>query len=140
MGKPNVYTVDRFRRQEVLNVLASALKDYSEISFAYVFGSFSGSGPFRDIDVGVYFKPFEREKAIRLSLNLISELSEKVGLPVDVQILNEAPIPFLFHAIRGEPLFFRDEELLTDLIERTAQRYLDIAPLLRHYTKEAFAR
>ena len=46
---------------------------------------------------------------------------------------------FCFHVLREERILSRDERLLSDLIEDTVRRYLDIAPLLRRSTKETFA-
>src|SRR5712691_5437124 len=58
---------------------------------------------------------------------------------VDVRILNAAPVPFLYHVLKGQILVSREEERLASVMEDTIRRYLDIAPLLRHYTQEAFA-
>ena len=58
---------------------------------------------------------------------------------MDVRIVNEVPISFLYHVLRGMLLFSRDDVRLAEVIEDTTRRYLDIAPLLRHSTKEAFA-
>jgi len=66
-------------------------------------------------------------------------LSRIVGFPVDVRLANQAPLSFLFHALRGRLLIVRDETLLADLIEQTARRYHDLAPFLRQATRDAFA-
>ena len=58
---------------------------------------------------------------------------------MDVRIANQAPLSFLFHALRGRLLIVRDEYLLADLMERTARGYHDVAPLLRQATRDAFA-
>lgn len=58
---------------------------------------------------------------------------------VDLRVVNNAPVSFLFHVLRGHPLLVRDERVLADLIERTARTYHDRAPLLRRATREAFA-
>lgn len=46
---------------------------------------------------------------------------------------------YQYHALRGRLLVCNDEDFLTDLIEDVARRYLDLAPLLRRGTKDAFA-
>ena len=56
-----------------------------------------------------------------------------------MQPLNHAPIPFVFHALRGRLLFSRDDERLATIIEDTVRRYLDMEPLMRNATREAFA-
>ena len=50
-----------------------------------------------------------------------------------------APVSFHFHVLRGECILSRNDCLLGDVIEDTVRRYLNIAPLLRRSTKEAFA-
>lgn len=58
---------------------------------------------------------------------------------MDVCVLNEAPLSFVYHVLRGRLLVCRDEECLTEILEDVARRYLDLAPLLRQGTKDAFA-
>ena len=58
---------------------------------------------------------------------------------MDVQPLNDAPIAFVFHALRGRLLFSRDDERLAATIEDTVRRHLDMEPLIRSATQEAFA-
>jgi hypothetical protein len=41
--------------------------------------------------------------------------------------------------LRGQLILNRDDDLLADVMERTISHYLDIAPVLRRATKEAFA-
>ena len=72
-------------------------------------------------------------------VELADRLSRRVGYPVDVRALNEAPLPFVFHALRGELLVSRDDERLAEVLEGTGRRYLDIAPVLRRATRDAFA-
>jgi hypothetical protein len=75
----------------------------------------------------------------RADLDLAVALSRIAGFPVDVRLANQAPLSFLFHALRGRLLTVHDESLLADLIERTARRYHDVAPFLRQATRDAFA-
>ncbi len=93
----------------------------------------------RGSDVGVYLRDDQLLGAVSLELDLAQRLSEAVKLPVDVRILNAAPVPFLYHVLKGQILVSREEERLASVMEDTIRRYLDIAPLLRHYTQEAFA-
>jgi hypothetical protein len=60
-------------------------------------------------------------------------------MPVDVRALDEAPLAFRFHALRGRLLLSRDDERLAQTIEETTRSYLDIEPILRVATREAFA-
>ena len=56
-----------------------------------------------------------------------------------MRVLNDAPVTFLFHVFReGRLLFSRNDERLADLMERTVREYLDMEPLLRRATIEAY--
>jgi predicted nucleotidyltransferase len=134
-----LYTRDDAQRARVVDQLSAELGGESDIVFAYLYGSFVDSSRFHDVDVGVYFDPIEPDQAGARALALAERFSDRVGLPVDVRVLNNAPVPFLFHVFCGQVLVSRDDERLENLIERTAQRYFDIAPVLRRSTKDAFA-
>ncbi len=133
-----VYTADVAQRAHVVEQLRAEFGGQPDVAFAFLYGSFAESPQFHDVDVGVYLAPIDPERAAARALALAERLSDRVGLPVDVRVLNGAPVPFLFHVLRGRLLLSRDDDRLEDLLERTAQRYLDIAPLLRQSTKDAF--
>jgi predicted nucleotidyltransferase len=132
-----LYRADEVQRADIQRTLASALAGASDVVFAYLHGSFLDGARFHDVDVGVYLIG-PSETHARRALELSDRLSSEVGVPVDARPLNDAPVSFRFHVVRGKLLFSRDEETLADLIERTVQRYLDMAPLLRRATVEAF--
>jgi predicted nucleotidyltransferase len=127
------------RRGETIRRLAGALEGERDIVFGYLYGSFAGAGPFHDIDVAVYLAgPVESHS--RRALDLADRLSQVARYPIDVRALNEAPLSFQFRALQGTLLVSRDDDQLSDFIERTGLRYLDIAPRLRAVTREAFVR
>lgn len=133
------YIVQNEAREALLRRLVAELERESAVGFAYLYGSLLDTETVHDIDVGLYL----REPMVRPGSAMASELSARltatVGLPVDVRILNEAPLSFLYHVLRGRLLVCRDEALLTTILEDVARRYLDLAPLLRQGTKDAFA-
>lgn len=133
-----LFNVDAARRAEVAQALAEALGAEPHVVFAYLHGSFTGVLPFHDIDVGVYLNSAAFEHT-RQAVDLADRLSRRVGYPVDVRVLNAAPVPFVFRALQGEPLISHDDDCLADVLERTGRRYLDLAPLLRRATRDAFA-
>lgn len=122
--------------------LVTALAEEPDVAFAYLHGSFLEGRPFRDIDVGVYLEDTEGAKpsaAGERILEIADRLSAELGIPVDVRPLNSAPPAFAFHVLRGRRLLSRDDDLLAHVMAETARCYLDIEPLLRRATKEAFA-
>lgn len=130
------YSLSDQNRHHLVKRLIRELTGDSSISFAYLFGSSLDASSVHDIDVGVYLRGTEPHA---YSAALSSRLSKALGLPVDVRVLNDAPTTFLYHVVRGKLLVVHDENLLTSLIEDVSRRYLDIEPLLRQATKDAFA-
>ena len=118
--------------------LREALEAREEIVFAYLHGFFAEGPPFRDVDVAIYLDPtvamtidiFDYE------MDLSVELTRTLRLPVDVHILNGASLGFQHSALQGEALLVRDEDKLTDFIERVAIEYMDFAYLGRRYLLE----
>ncbi len=94
---------------------------------------------FHDIDVGIYLNDVNERAAESTESDLAQRLTARLKIPVDIRVLNAAPVPFLYHVLRGKLILSRNDDLLARVMENTVRRYLDIAPLLRHSAKEAFA-
>jgi uncharacterized protein len=137
--RETVYSANDEERRDVVNRLAAALAREPNIAFAYLYGSFVGAEAFHDIDIGVYESRCAPGQDTMYVLELTQRLAGLVPFPVDVRILNDAPVSFLYHVLRGRPIHIQDDEVLTDLMEQTVRQYLDMAPLLRQSTREAFA-
>jgi len=91
------------------------------------------------VDVAVCLADDVAAAGAERQIELSERLSRRVGVPVDVRALDDAPLSFRFHALRGRLLLCRDDERLAQMIEETTRRYLDIEPILRIATREAFA-
>lgn len=129
------------QKDKILALVSSRLDRHHEILFAYCHGSFMGDGPFHDIDIAIFLEPgFVSEINFRYEMQLGAELEKAFDIPaaVDVRILNAAKLSFQFHALRGRLLLDRNPEARIDFTTQIASRYLDIAPILKHHTKEAF--
>jgi len=133
------YTIQPDARDALVRCLTAELEKDSAVAFAYLHGSLLHSETVHDIDVGLYVRESEAERGSAISSELSARLTSVAGIPVDVRVLNEAPLPFLYHVFRGQLLVCRDEDLLTAMLEDVARRYLDLAPMLRQGTKDAFA-
>ena len=133
------HLMNREERHRIDQCLAAELTGDRSVTFAYLYGSFVESQPFHDIDVGVYLENVQGNSVTATALDLAQSLSDRARIPVDVRILNVAPVSFLYHVLRGQLIFCRDDAVLAEVMERTVSRYLDIAPLVRRGTQEAFA-
>ncbi len=114
------------QRQTVKQKIAALLERRNEILFAVVHGSFEEGLPFEDVDVAVYLAepPPERSRFEKES-ELALELEKKVGLPIDVQILNGARLGFQYAVTCGELLFTRNPTAFYDFREKVWLDYLD---------------
>jgi hypothetical protein len=128
-------------REHLRTRLAQALEGRPEIVLALLHGSFARGEAFRDIDVVVWLDPLRlsRPERFRLALDLSVELRLAPGHPVDVRVLNDAPLGFRYHALSGSPLVVRDEGFLADLRARTWDEYLDFQPFARRYLREVLS-
>ena len=111
-------------KEKLVRRIKDVLSSYKEISFAYIFGSFTDSSTFRDIDIGIYLYNIKREEVFDFEFRVSEKLSEAIGIDIeyiDVRVLNFAPYPFLNSIFKdGKLLFARDMDFLTDLIEETS--------------------
>jgi len=122
-------------KRKILEKIKTALEKDEEIVFAIVHGSFIERDSFRDIDIAVWIK--DPEKAPQYTINLSSAIEAETKTPVDIQVLNEAPLPFKHHVLtRGKTLFSKDEKLRTTLTDETIRQYFDLKLLTKFSTKK----
>jgi uncharacterized protein len=120
-------------RSALTEALQQRLAARPEVIFAVLHGSFDTGNPYRDIDVAVWISPCNRPETgwQRYAVDLAAELTVALAATVDVQVLNEAPLAFRYHALNGRLLVARDEEFFHDLRERTWDDYFDFLPFAR---------
>ena len=132
-----VYRLSIPERKAIREQIKDYLKSRKDVLFAYIHGSFLENRPFRDIDVAV----FVGSKPSRFyEMELEDELSRLTGFPVDVRVLNDAPVEFRFHVIGGELLFSRDEKARCDFEEQTMREYHDYSYYLKLYRRECLGQ
>lgn len=123
-------------KRKIEDRLKSILKKRKEIIFAYTFGSFLDALPFRDIDVGVYLKNINKRNVFNYEMNLGAEIEAKLKIPVDIRILNFAPLYFQFQVLQGKLIFTKDEDLWANFLDLTVRKYLDFKPLRDEFFRE----
>jgi uncharacterized protein len=131
------FITDR-HKPRVVQELAENLCVRSEVQFALLHGSFLLDRPFHDVDVALYCDPvlLGGRTFREYEINLVVDLSGQLGLPVDVRLLNDAPVGFRYHALQGVSVFFRNEDQLDDFRARTWDEYCDFIPFSRRYLRE----
>lgn len=136
--KEKTFSLSSKERQKILRLLICELVKQKDIVFAYVYGSFLDSLPCHDIDIGVYLDDTIQTSTINRSLELTAILNQRLTLPVDVRIINHAPVAFIYSVLRGQLLFERDANVRVWVTADAVRRYLDIKPLYHRAMKEAF--
>ena len=136
--KPKIYHLPPEERERLIARITGILKNRRGVAFAYIFGSFEEGEPFHDVDVGLHLSETPKERFNESCFILSQNLSRELEIPVDVRILNLAPLSFLYHVIRGKLIFEKDEEIRVRVVEQTIARYLDLKPIIWKGIKEAF--
>lgn len=128
-----VHTLNDIQKKEITNKLTGLLKKREEIVFAYLHGSFL-THDFRDIDVAIYLK---EDEDVLYEVKLGVELEKFLKFPVDVRVLNSAPLTFRFKVVKdGLLLFSRDERIRSDFEALTISEYHDFSYFRKRYRRE----
>ncbi len=130
------------QKQQAVETIKNTLKSEKDIQFAFIYGSFHDEDgdnlPFRDIDVGVYVTSMDKKESVYYGLELSERLSSLIKVPVDVRVVNFAPITFQFHVVRGQLIIDNNEDARCTFMEHVARHYLDMKPLFLRAIKEAY--
>ncbi|MHC4745489.1 MAG: nucleotidyltransferase domain-containing protein [Planctomycetota bacterium] len=118
--------------------LTLCLKDRPEILFAILYGSAAEGESFRDLDIGLFVdRAIVPESAEwDYAFTLADELERVVPYPVDVRVINNAPLTFRYNVSRGKVLVANNEPGLFHFLERTWDEFLDFQPVAMQYLKE----
>ncbi|KYH36452.1 MAG: DNA polymerase III subunit beta [Candidatus Bathyarchaeota archaeon B24] len=111
-GLGKVHSLSPSERSQIVERLRRVLKSKDEVVFAVVFGSFLTNPVFHDLDLGVYVKgsPDILDSAVYAE-KLSVELTKRLSLPVDVVVLNHAPMWLRLRALKGKVVVDRDPML-----------------------------
>ena len=103
---------------------------------AYLFGS-TARGKARagsDLDVAVLFASDPPHTLAGLHLDLADDLSAATGRPVDLVVLNRAPVDLVHRVLRdGLLLLDRDRSARIRFEIRARNEYFDLLPYLQRY-------
>lgn len=107
---------------------------------AYVFGSVARreSGPDSDVDVAILFAVPPAPTLAGLPLDAAAELEQRLRRPVQVVVLNSAPVDLIHRVLRDGALVYESDRAARVIFEVAARRaYLDLLPVLRRYRQAA---
>lgn len=142
MNNIRTFTLSKNSKRAVLKDLSALLGSRNEIIFAYAHGSFLESGPFRDLDIAVCLHTSSMPaSSFHYEDRLAQQIAARLNLafPVDLRLVNGAPVAFQYRVFRGSLLVDNDPEFRVKQITHVVARYLDILPVLKHHAREAFS-
>lgn len=124
--------------QRIEAKLRELLAPRAEITTAYLFGSVA-RGTCRvssDVDVAVLFATDPPPTLAGLGLDLEAELERDLGHPVQVVVLNRAPVDLVHRVLRdGKLLKEASPVARIDFEVRARNLYFDLLPILRRYRR-----
>lgn len=131
-------------KRKLITNIEQALLPYKQIAFAYIHGSFVSSDSFRDIDIALYLVPEkyvdlaeQGETTLAFTIPTERNLEKELRLPVDIQILNEAPLSFRYRVISSGRLIIDNmQNLRVDFEYLSRVEYFDFRPRREEYFKE----
>lgn len=120
-----------------MSSIASRLQErHPDVVAAYIFGSFVTADAFADVDVAILLMP-PPKKPLDLELAIEMELEDIVGYPVDVRLLNQAPLSFRWTVIHeGVVIVDRKPNFRADFEGITLRLYFDFKRFRARYLKE----
>ena len=125
------------QKETVVKKISSYLyTECEDITAAYLFGSFITERAFSDIDLGIIIN-MELERPLHYELDLESKLERVIKYPMDIRIINRAPLSFSQSVIRnGRVIVDRNPNLRADFEGQILKQYFDFAPFRRRYLSE----
>lgn len=124
-------------KQPLISHISSFLRSRDDILFAYIFGSFARDENFADIDIGVFLREPDCLNTLDLELKLETALQSLTRFPIDLRVLNNAPLSLVYNVIKESTLVVdKDADLRADFEGRIFKKYLDFAHYRKRYLKE----
>lgn len=131
------HTLSRSEKEKVIQIISSHFfQQYDEIFAVYIFGSFISERHFSDIDIGI-ITAMDLSKPLDFELKLENRLEKLIKYPVDVRILNRAPISFSQNVFRtGRVIIDKNPNMRADFEGRILKQYFDFSPFQQRYLQE----
>jgi predicted nucleotidyltransferase len=131
------HSLTHSQKQRIIERISTYLAAYKkDVYTAYLFGSFIKDDSFSDIDLGILNR-IVLEKPLNFEIGLENQLEDIIIYPVDVRILNNAPISFCQDVIRhGSVILDRDPNARADFEGKVLKQYFDFSCFRRLYLAE----
>ncbi|HMJ14750.1 MAG TPA: nucleotidyltransferase domain-containing protein [Polyangiaceae bacterium] len=127
-------------RQHIETVLVEYLGDRPDVAAAYLYGSVAtgAARPDSDVDVGILYRTTPPPTLLGQPYGDEAELSARVGRPVQIVVMNTAPVDLVHRILRdGALIVERDASARIAFEVRSRNQYYDLLPVLLEYRKRA---
>ncbi len=108
------------------------------IAATYVFGSVARgeAGPASDLDVAVLLTREPEPTLEGIGLGLADRLEASIGRPIDLTVLNRAPVDLIHRVLlEGDLVFEHDRSARIQFEVRARNDYFDLLPVLEEYRR-----
>ena len=125
-------------KKKVQLLLGELLKKEKGILFAYLHGTFEEGKPFRDIDLAVFVEEaiIPRNRFMDFEIAASLRLQESIEMPVDLKVLNYAPLGFQYYSTTGLLIMCKDDDLRVDYLTKIRSLYFDFKPSSERFLLE----
>ena len=128
-------TMTRKEKDRLIEKVSGLLGEKEHILFAYLFGSFVTSESFQDIDIAVYVR--DGARSVALELDIERDIENALQMQVDVRIINNAPLSFIYNVLKNKILAVdRDKAFRADFEGLIYKEYFDYLHLRKEYLRE----
>ena len=128
-------TMTRKEKDRLIERVSGLLEEKEYILFAYLFGSFVTSESFQDIDIAVYVR--DGARSVALELDIERDIENALRMQVDVRIINNAPLSFIYNVLKNKILAVdRDKAFRADFEGLIYKEYFDYLHLRKEYLRE----
>ena len=131
------HKLKKSEKEKIIKEISSYFfQRHDDILTVYIFGSFILRRSFSDIDIGI-ITVTDLSHPLEFELALESQLEKIIKYPIDIRILNQAPISFSQNVFRtGRVILDSNSNMRADFEGRILKQYFDFAPFRKRYLQE----
>jgi predicted nucleotidyltransferase len=125
---------------ELKHLIAERLGTAPNVAAVYLFGSRARgvARPDSDVDLGILYQVTPRATLLEQPFELQTQLSSALGKPVDVVVMNTAPVDLVHRILRdGELLLEPDKSRRIAFEVQARNAYFDLLPVLQRYRRKS---
>ena len=121
-------------------VIATKLGADPNIAVVYLFGSRARGQAHAasDVDLGILYRVAPKSTLLEQPFELQAELSDVLGMPADIVVMNTAPADLVHRVLRDGVIVLEADKSLRIAFEvRARNAYFDLLPTLQRYRRRS---